>query len=163
KSGTSFVVSLDSLKWWCQGCGIGGTPLQYLWKQSGGTGITPRGRDFVTLVRELAARAGVPFPERPLTSEEQAHALQWEVRRAGLEAVIAYAQQSLWSPAGETARAYLHARGFDEAAIHTLGMGLYPAVVEIARLLKSHGHDLHDMRQHGLVWQKLEGYIVIPW
>ena len=163
KSGTSFVVSLHSLQWWCQGCGIGGGPVQYLWRLRGGTGITPRGRDFVTLVRELAARAGVPFPERPLTPEEQAHALQCEVRRASLEAVIAYAQQILWSPAGETARAYLHTRGFDETAIHTLGMGLYPAVVKVARLLQSYGHDFHDMRLHGLLWQKLAGYIVIPW
>jgi CHC2 zinc finger len=54
KSGTSFVVSLDSLLWWCQGCAIGGSPLQYLWKRRGGTGITPRGADFVTLVPDFS-------------------------------------------------------------------------------------------------------------
>jgi CHC2 zinc finger len=67
KSGTSFVVSLDSLLWWCQGCGVGGTPLQYLWRLRGGAGTTPRGADFVAMVRELATLAGVAFPAQTLT------------------------------------------------------------------------------------------------
>lgn len=163
ESGTSFVVTLDSLLWWCQGCGIGGTPLQYLWKQHGGAGITPRGADFVAMVRELAMLAGVAFPERTLTPEEQARVRQWETRRAGLEVVTISAQEVLWSPAGEAARQYLHARGFDAAAIRALGMGLYPAVDEVARRLTRQGHDLQDVRQHGLLWRKLEGYVVIPW
>jgi hypothetical protein len=76
KSGTSFVVTIESLLWWCQGCGSGGGPLQYLWKQRKGAGLTPRGQDFVALVRELAALVGVPFPERTLTPQEQARARQ---------------------------------------------------------------------------------------
>ena len=163
KSGTSFVVSLDSLLWWCQGCGVGGTPLQYLWRLRGGTGTTPRGADFVALVRELATLAGIAFPERTLTPEEQARARQWETRRAGLEAVTTYAQQVLWSAHGEGARAYMRTRGFDDAAMCLLRMGLYPAVDEVARLLRIQGQDLQDVRQHGLLWQKLEGYVVIPW
>jgi len=163
KSGTSFVVTLDSLLWWCQGCGIGGGPLQYLWRLHGGIGTTPRGADFVALVRELATRAGVTFPERTLTPEEQEHARQWETRRAGLTAVTTYAQTMLWSPAGEAARQYLSLRGFDAAALHALGMGLYPEVDEVIRLLKAQRHDLRDVRQHGLLWQKLTGYVVIPW
>jgi putative DNA primase/helicase len=163
QSGTSFVVSLDSLLWWCQGCGIGGGPLQYLWKQRQGTGITPRGQDFIALVRELAGLVGVAFPERILTPEEQAHARQWETRRTGLDAVTASSQQGLWAPAGEAARQYLHTRGFADDAIRTLGMGLYPEVDEVTRLLMAQGQDLRDMRQHGLLWWKLEGYVVIPW
>lgn len=163
KSGTSFVVTLDSLLWWCQGCGIGGTPLQYRWKRRGGAGITPHGADFVAMVRELAMLAGVAFPERTLTPEEQSRARQWETRRAGLAAVTAYAQEALWSPAGEAARGYLHTRGFLEDAIRALGMGLYPAVDDVATRLKTQGHALQDARQHGLLWRKLEGYVVIPW
>jgi DNA primase catalytic core len=163
KSGTSFVVSRDSLLWWCQGCGIGGTPLQYLWKRRGGAEITPRGADFVAMVQELAVLAGVAFPARTLTREEQVRARQWETRRAELEAVTAYAQQVLWSQAGEAARGYLHTRGFSENAIRALGMGLYPTVDEVVRLLQTQGHDLQDARQHGLLWQKLAGYVVIPW
>lgn len=163
KSGTSFVVSLDSLLWWCQGCGNGGTPVHYLWRLRSGTGRTPRGADFVALVRELATRAGVAFPERTLTPEEQIRARQWETRRAGLVTVSAAAQEVLWSPAGQAARAYLHTRGFPDDAIRTLGMGLYPPVDEVATRLKTQGHDLQDMRQHGLLWRKLEGYVVIPW
>ena len=163
KSGTSFVVTLASLLWWCQGCSIGGTPLQYLWKQRGGAGTTPRGADFVAMVRELAMLAGVAFPERTLTPEEQARARQWETRRAGLTALTTAAQEVLWSPVGAAARAYLHTRGFPDDAIRLLGMGLYPAVGDVARLFQTQGHDLRDVRQHGLLWQKLEGYVVIPW
>jgi putative DNA primase/helicase len=114
-------------------------------------------------VRELATLAGIAFPERTLTLEEQARARQWETRRAGLEAVTAYAQQVLWSCQGEGARAYMRTRGFDDAALRLLRMGLYPAVDEVARLLRTQGQDLQDVRQHGLLWSKLEGYVVIPW
>ena len=55
----------------------------------------------MALVRELATLAGIAFPERTLTPEEQARARQWETRRAGLEAVTTYAQQVLWSSQGE--------------------------------------------------------------
>ena len=103
------------------------------------------------MVRKLATLAGVAFPERTLTPEEQARARQWETRRAGLEAVTTYAQEVLWSPAGEAARQYLHARGFPDAAIRLLGMGLYPAAAEVARRLTRQGHDLQDMSQHGLL------------
>jgi putative DNA primase/helicase len=73
------------------------------------------------------------------------------------------AQELLWSPAGEAARQYLHTRGFADAAIRSLGMGLYPSVTELTRRLTRQGHALSDMRQHGLLWWKLEGYVVIPW
>jgi putative DNA primase/helicase len=163
QSGTSFVVTLATLLWWCAGCGIGGGPVQYLWRLRGGAGNTPRGQDFIALVRELAALAGASFPERTLTPEEQTRARQWETRRAGLEVVTRAAQEVLWSPAGETARQYLHARGFADDAIRTLGMGLYPSVTDVMRLLTHQGQALGDVRQHGLLWPKLEGYIVIPW
>jgi len=80
-----------------------------------------------------------------------------------LDAVTIYAQGALWSSAGEAARQYLHTRGFFDDAIRTLGMGLYPAVDEVAALLQHQGHDLSDMRQHGLLWWKLAGYVVVPW
>jgi putative DNA primase/helicase len=88
---------------------------------------------------------------------------QWETRRAGLTAITTHAQTVLWSPVGGAARAYLHTRGFADEAIRALGMGLYPAVDDVARLLQHQGHDLRDMRQHGLLWWKLEGYVVVPW
>ena len=55
-SGTSFVISLDTLLWWCEGCKIGGTPVQYLWKLHGGGGMIPWGRDFVAIVSPCSFR-----------------------------------------------------------------------------------------------------------
>src|SRR5258708_4810071 len=74
KSGTSFYVDTDSLLWRCPGCGIGGGPVQYLHKLRNGAGISPRGKDFVEIVRELAKRARVELPERELTAEEKERA-----------------------------------------------------------------------------------------
>jgi putative DNA primase/helicase len=115
------------------------------------------------MVQALATLAGVAFPAQTLTPEEQSRARQWEIRRAGLEAVTTYAQQMLWSSQGTEARAYMRTRGFDAAAICRLRMGLYPAVDEVAQRLRTQGQDLQDVRQHGLLWRKLEGYVVIPW
>jgi putative DNA primase/helicase len=163
KSGTSFVVSVDSLKWWCQGCGIGGGPVQYLWHLRKGAGTTPRGADFIAIVQELATIAGVPFPERKLTWEEQVQARKWEARRALLDAVMASTQTVLWSAEGDAARAYLLTRGIPEDAMRTIGIGLYRSDREIVRRLTAHGSSLQDAREHGFLSGKLEGYIVIPW
>ena len=56
----------------------------------------------------------------------------------------------------------MRTRGFDDAAIRLLRMGLYPAVDEVARLLRTQDQDLQDVRQHGLLWWKLEGYVLFP-
>jgi putative DNA primase/helicase len=77
--------------------------------------------------------------------------------------VTIYAQEVLWSPTGDVAWAYLHTRGFSDNAIRALEMGLYPGAKKVALRLTSQGHALHDVRQHGLLWWKLEGYVVVPW
>jgi putative DNA primase/helicase len=56
-----------------------------------------------------------------------------------------------------------HTRGFSDNAIRALEMGLYPGAKKVALRLTSQGHALHDVRQHGLLWWKLEGYVVVPW
>ena len=63
-SGTSFHVWWDGQRWAWQdkALGCGGGAVQYRWKLKGGEG-TPKGKDYVDIVRELAAEAGVTFPE----------------------------------------------------------------------------------------------------
>jgi putative DNA primase/helicase len=116
------------------------------------------------MVRELAALAGVPFPERRLTAEEQARIRQWEVRRAVLNLVIRQAQAHLWTSAGEAARAYLiETRGFTAPALQALGFGLYPDVSLLRRLLQAPGYAAADLQALSGVWEGLSGYIIIPW
>ncbi|MEG3875807.1 DUF3987 domain-containing protein [Microcoleus sp. herbarium7] len=59
----SFTVSLESKTFCCFGCSAGGGPVQFLHQIGGGTG-SPSGKDFVEVVRQLAARVGVKIPDR---------------------------------------------------------------------------------------------------
>jgi DNA primase catalytic core len=162
KSHTSFSVTPASLLWWCPGCGVGGGPVQYVWRLKGRTG-SPRGRDFVEIVRELAALAGVPFPERELSPEEQRRAERREERRGILEAVTRHCENVLWSETGQAARDYLHQRGLDDEAIRDLGLGLYPSVAEVRKDLDEWGCDVDLARQVGVFNPDFEGYITFPW
>jgi hypothetical protein len=74
QSGTAFFIDRKDGVWlWnCPGCNyIGGGAIEYRHRLKGGDG-KPRKRDFVDLVKELAAEAGVPMPEyRPAQQQQQ--------------------------------------------------------------------------------------------
>jgi DNA primase catalytic core len=163
KSGTSFYVQTDSLLWRCPGCQIGGGPVQYLHRLAGGTGASPRGQEFVAIVRKLAAMAGVPFPERELTEDERELARKREARRAILTTVLAHCEVALWSEAGNAARAYLHERGFTDDQIRDLGLGLYDDRGAVLKAIKAGGHDPTLAREVGVLAEKWPGYITFPW
>lgn len=157
-SGTSFVVDPRTKQWWCAGCSVGGGPIQYLWKMRGGAG-TPRGADFLNVVHELADTAGVAFPEFEETRQDREEAQARESRRALLQTVISYAREKI----PEDVRQYLHSRGFDDEATIALGIGFYPDVEGVKRALERSGHSLKDAERAGVLWKKLEGYILFPW
>jgi DNA primase len=129
----------------------------------GGAGVSPRGRDFIEIVRELATMAGVPFPGREFSEEEKEKARKRDSRRAILQTVILHAKEVLWSPAGDAARAYLHERGFSDEDIDALDLGLYLAVSDFRTALQAAGHDLSEAATCGVLREQLEGYILFPW
>lgn len=61
-SGTCFTVDPETKEWYCFHCERGGGPARYLYAENGGEG-TPKGGDFVQVVKALAERAGVSVPE----------------------------------------------------------------------------------------------------
>jgi hypothetical protein len=65
KSGTAFYAEIKdgSPVWRCPACDIGGSVIEYRHRLSGGNG-SPRGSEFVALVKELAGEVNVPFPDR---------------------------------------------------------------------------------------------------
>jgi len=127
-------------------------------------GRRPEGAEFVPVVRRLCELAGVSFPEREPTAEEAEHLRQREGRRSALEAVAAYAQEVLFSPAGEAALAYLtRERGFTETEVRDLGLGFYDAVPNVRKALEAAGVDLQAAKDAALFWEKLEGYVLVPW
>lgn len=77
QSGTAFYCerTQDALLWRCPACSIGGSVIEYRHRLRGGNG-SPRGREFVELVKELATQTGVAMPElmsEPITKELSAH------------------------------------------------------------------------------------------
>jgi hypothetical protein len=162
KSGTSFVVTLDSLLWYCAGCDVGGTPVQYLHRLNGGDG-RPSGQDFVDVVRRLAEVVGVTFPERELTPEERERARNRDARRAILQAVMVYCRGVLRTERGHEAREYLRGRGFADDDVGDLGLGLYPPPEELRQLLRRQGHPDDDVTASGVLFERLVGYVVFPW
>jgi DNA primase catalytic core len=163
KTGTAFSVNPSTLEWYCSGCRDGGHVVQYLHKLKGGSG-KPTGEDFVSLVRELAAMAGVTFPERSYSPEEVEERTRQEGRRSALAVLMDYARETLWSPKGEAARAYLkEKRGLKEEEILELGLGLYHSAHEVEEALRSAGVDAEAVKSSAVTWEKLEGYILFPW
>jgi DNA primase len=127
-------------------------------------GRKPVGAEFLIAARKLFELAGVPFPVRQLTPEQEQAARVREERRAILDAVIAYSQDRLWSDEGEVARKYLiESRGLSEEEIRLLGLGYYTSAQDLREWLQREGHDLQVAGDCGVLWQSLEGYIVIPW
>jgi DNA primase len=159
-SGTSFVVDSDTAArlWYCAGCQVGGSPVQYLHRLGGGVG-SPKGPQFVQIARKLAALAGVLFPEREPSEED----VKREARRAILKTVALTCSARLQTPAGEQARAYLHSRGFTDEGLLDLGVGLHPALSELREAIRQAGHDLALAEEAGVLGGHLVGYITLPW
>lgn len=162
KSGSSFVVTLSTIQWYCPGCGVGGTPVQYLWKLRRGAGTTPRGRDWVEIARELANLARVDFPERTWTPEEAERAAKVEARRGALDTLYSVSQKRLQDPEGREALAYLEKRGFSPEAIRELGFGLYSKDATEEALTRG-GHAPQIVEESAATWRGFDGYVVIPW
>lgn len=112
----SFYVNDEKGFYHCFGCGVHGDAIRWMTDQ--------RGLSFMDAVKELAAEAGleVPAPDpRAARAAEQ---------RDSLHDVTAAAQkwfvESLASPEGEKARAYLSTRGFDAHTVARFGFGYAP-------------------------------------
>ena len=155
KSGTSFVVTQSSMQWFCAGCGVGGGPVQYLHRLQGGDG-NPRGGEFIDLAKEICRKAGVDFPEKEISPEEQERYSFLSQRSALLGNIIEFCQNQI----RDEHRGYLHSRGFTDADIAELQIGFY----DLAALRKHLAdHDKKFLEQCVVLWSALDGYLVFPW
>jgi len=59
----SFTISPDTKLFKCFGCSVGGGPVQFIYQLRGGSG-SPTGKDFYSVVIELADRVGVKIGDR---------------------------------------------------------------------------------------------------
>jgi phage/plasmid-associated DNA primase len=164
KSGTSFAVWPDSLRFYDAGCEFAGDPIAYIHSIKVNRWEHPKGIDWVEALREAASRVGVELPEREHTPREIEVAAKWEARRGILAAVYAQCRDWLWSEAGTGALNHLIAeRGMSREAIAELGLGYYLSKDEVAAALKEQNHNLEIAEEVGVLTRKWEGYVTFPW
>lgn len=164
KSGTSFTVWPDTLRFYDAGCEFAGDPIAYIHSIKVNRWEHPKGIDWVEALREAASRVGVELPEREHTPREIEIAAKWEARRGILAAVYAQCRDWLWSEAGTGALNHLIAeRGMSREAIAELGLGYYLSKDEIAANLKEQYHNLEIAEEVGVLTRKWEGYVTFPW
>jgi putative DNA primase/helicase len=146
--------------WWIKIHGHSG--LRFLDLVNGGQ--RPKGEEFAGAVRRLCELAGVPFVQREQTEQELEQAHRLEGRRAVLEDTYHYCETVLWSPEGQGALRYLQqGRGLLEEAIRAFGLGLLLSAAALRKHLRHRGHAEEDVKDAGVLWRRLEGYITIPW
>jgi phage/plasmid-associated DNA primase len=164
KSGTSFAVWPDSLRFYDAGCEFAGDPIAYIHSIKVNRWEHPKDIDWVEALREAASRVGVTLPEREHSPREIEVAAKWEARRGILAAVYAQCRDWLWSEVGSGALNHLIAeRGISREAIAELGLGYYHSKDEVAAALKEQSHNLEIAEEVGVLIRKWEGYVTFPW
>lgn len=101
-------------------------------------GTTPHGSEFPQVVRQLAERAGVAFPELSWTPEQQQAAQEATRRRNLFEVFWEEARAELHSEAGAPAREYLVSRGFRPDELDSLPLGLFGKPGRLRSVLERH-------------------------
>ncbi|MGA8891707.1 MAG: DNA primase, partial [Anaeromyxobacteraceae bacterium] len=114
----SFHVYPEDKHFKCYGCGEYGDVFKFLQKLEG--------KEFPEVVRALAAEVGVEIPEE--TQEDSAENRRRRKERAealaACDAAARYWQARLWSPHGESGRAYLASRGISEEESRRFRLGI---------------------------------------
>ena len=137
----SFTVSNDKAFYHCFGCGAHGDVIGYL--------MQSEGISFPEAVERLAAEAGLEVPVS--SPEERAQ----EQRRAGLlevmEAACRHYEETLRSPMGKTALAYLKGRGLSDETIRRFRLGFAPPGNTIKTAIMSDAMPESLLAEGGLV------------
>lgn len=125
-------------------------------------GSRPQGRDFVAAVRKLAMLAGVDASPLDLALSSEVRAT-WEKRerKAGaLEAFLATSKAALLGDAGRGTRDYLVSRGFTDAEIGDLELGVYTTPADVKRSLMVAGYSEDEVAAAGLADARWAGRLV---
>ena len=119
----NFSVSTRNNTYHCFKCGESGDVFTFLQKHVG--------MDWPTAVRNAADRAGIAIIETRGSRDEQRDTREpvWALLGAAGELF----RETLWSPEGAAAQAYLAARGLDRAACDRFEIGYAPADADVLR------------------------------
>ena len=109
----SFYVDADKQLFYCFGCGTGGDVFKFL--------MLYEKLEFPEALKSLAARYGVPMPERSVPENGERHRALSVNRHA-----LSYFRDQLQRPAGDKARRYLTGRGISKETMARFQIGYAP-------------------------------------
>jgi DNA primase len=139
----SFRVYPDSKRFKCFGCGARGDTFEFVRRFDG--------KDFRTVVRELAGEAGVGVVDEGPPAEAVGAGDRVAVARA-CEVALEHWAERLWGPAGADARRYLISRGVQEPTIRQFRLGWAPREWhDLENALRARGFSQDELLRAGLV------------
>jgi DNA primase len=129
----SFTVTPDKQMFYCFGCSAGGNVITFI--------MMKEGLPFGEAVERLAGRAGLPLPEKDLSPEAIQRRREMDGVMEALELACAFYERALREGEGAAhVRAYLEARGLDQATLDRFRIGWAPAGWDnVAGLLQRRG------------------------
>jgi DNA primase len=147
----SFSVSPDKQVYYCFGCGQGGNVITFL--------MNHEKIGFSEAVRELAKRAGITLPKKPIDKEKKQ---AFDKLYFANQIAHQFFQNCLnHKSMGKRVRDYLSKRGLKKETVESFGIGYAPPGWEgLIRFAKNKGVDLRVLNSAGLVVEseKKEGY-----
>jgi DNA primase len=112
----SFTINDEKGFYHCFGCGAHGDVIRWM--------TDHQGLPFIEAVKELAAQAGMDMPEMDRQAARRAQ--EAKTLHDVMQAAQDFFVESLKSPGGEAARAYLASRGFPAHIMREFGFGYAP-------------------------------------
>ena len=143
----NFSVSTKNNTYHCFKCGESGDVFTYFQKQAG--------MDWPTAVRAAADRAGIAIVETRGSRDEVRDSREpvWALLGAAAE----FFRETLWSPDGAAAQAYLASRGLDRAACDRFEIGYAPPDADVLRAkLGALGYNELQLLDAGLLVKREE-------
>jgi len=155
----SFSVNREKQFYHCFGCGEGGNIFGFVMKMDG--------LNFPDAVRHLAARVGLPAPERdPGHSEERKKKLLTAVKMAARF----YHKLLVDFPVGKEARHYLQKRGLSPETVNRFGLGFAPDQWDNLKSVLAGRFSERELVEAGLlmetdkkqVYDRFRGRVIFP-
>ena len=143
----SFNVNSDKQFFKCFGCGKGGDVFNFV--------MDFEGLSFYEALKLLAEKNGVAMPTAVVDSDPESR------RRTGIqelhEIAAKHFRESLFTPSGEAARAYLNKRGVGQKLAEDFLLGYSDPQNSITRLFQRQGVDEQLLEPSGLVLKRNDG------
>ena len=144
----------------------GGSFVSWMTYLNGGN--SPRGQDYILVIKELANRAEVDSSclDRKLTKKEVEASRKAQRKNELLEAFLDFSKFALLGDKGQQAKDYLFSRGFTVENIQQpdFPLGFYSSQNEIKDFLRKSGFSHQEIKDSNIVYDsRWEGRLIGAW